>query len=198
MLQYMLRTEIRSTYMAKQKKKKRKKIRLFPLLVLIVIGSIGYYVFHTIKGAVLTILLYYCLKISFKIWRKYRQYARLRKAGIKEIDEMTGEEFEQFLGHLFKKRGFKVTYTAASGDYGADLLLKDRDELIAVQAKRYSDSVGVKAVQEIIGALKMYDATQAWVVTNSYFTKQAVKLAEMNDVYLIDRDELIEIILNER
>ena len=108
---------------------------------------------------------------------------------------MTGEEFERFLGELFKRRGFKVSYTATSGDYGADLILKDGKDIIAVQAKRYSGSVGVKAVQEIIGAVKMYDATEAWVVTNSYYTKQAVKLATINDVYLIDRKELIDIIL---
>ena len=68
--------------------------------------------------------------------------------------------------------------------------------MIAVQAKRYSSSVGVKAVQEIIGAVKMYDATEAWVVTNSYFTKQAIKLADINDVYLVDRKELIDMILD--
>lgn len=111
---------------------------------------------------------------------------------------MTGEEFEEFLGMLFKKRGFKVTYTKTSGDYGADLILQDRENTIAVQAKRYAGSVGVKAVQEVIGALKMYDATEAWVITNSYYTKQAQKLAESNDVYLIDRDELIRIILDSK
>ncbi|MEG0473449.1 MAG: restriction endonuclease, partial [Solibacillus sp.] len=44
--------------------------------------------------------------------------------------------------------------------------------------------------------VKMYNATEAWVVTNSHFTKQAKKLADINGVYLIDRDELIDIILN--
>ena len=111
---------------------------------------------------------------------------------------MSGEEFEQYLALLFKKRGFKVSITKASGDYGADLILEDRDDIIAVQAKRYSSTVGVKAVQEVIGAMRMYKATEAWVVTNSYFTRQAEKLAEANEVYLIDRDELIEMILGKK
>jgi len=150
---------------------------------------------QSLEGIALAIMLYFTLIGAFKIWRKTRHSAKLRKAGIKEIDQMTGEEFEQFLGELFKKRGFKITYTSISGDYGADLILRDGDEKIAVQAKRYSGNVGVKAVQEVIGAVKMYDADEAWVVTNSYFTKQATKLAEINEVYLIDRDELIDIIL---
>lgn len=161
-------------------------------------GVGGWYMMKSIEGIVIAIILYYIFYIGFKIWLKTRHTARLRKAGIKEIDIMTGEEFEQFLGQLFKRRGFKVSYTATSGDYGADLILKDGKDIIAVQAKRYSSTVGVKAVQEIIGAVKMYDANEAWVVTNSYFTKQAIKLANINDVYLIDRQELIDMILNKR
>ncbi|TSI08288.1 restriction endonuclease [Lysinibacillus sp. BW-2-10] len=184
--------------MRKRKKIKKSRIRLFPFLLLALVGYIGWYYTGTKNGTIASIILFIFLVLSFKIWRKTRGYAKLRKAGIKQIDTMTGEEFEQYLGVLFRKRGFKVAFTKTSGDYGADLILKDRNEVIAVQAKRYSGSVGVKAVQEIIGALKMYDASQAWVVTNSYFTKQAEKLAEANDVYLINRDELIEMILKKR
>ena len=179
----------------RKNKKKKRRFSIFPLIIIILIGAIGFYYTHTIEGAITSIVGFFILYIAFTIWRKTRGFRRLRKAGIKEIDQMTGEEFEQYLGMLFKKRGFKVSFTKASGDYGADLILKDREDIIAVQAKRYSGTVGVKAVQEIIGALKMYEATEAWVVTNSYFTKQAEKLAETNEVYLIDRDELIEIIL---
>jgi len=181
--------------MKKRSNRKKKKIRLIPFLFVVFVGYLGWQALQSLEGIALAIMLYFILLGTFKIWRKTRHGAKLRKAGMKEIDQMTGEEFEQFLGQLFKKRGFKVTYTSLSGDYGADLILRDGDEKIAVQAKRYSGNVGVKAVQEIIGAVKMYDANEAWVVTNSYFTKQAIKLAEINEVYLIDRDELIDMIL---
>lgn len=181
--------------MAKRTKQKKKRIRIIPLAIILFVAYIGWEIAHSLEGVIIAVITYFVLLQAFKIWLKTRKGARLRKAGMKEIDEMTGEQFELFLGELFKKRGFKVTYTATSGDYGADLILRDGDEKIAVQAKRYSGNVGVKAVQEIIGAVKMYDAQQAWVVTNSYFTKQAMKLAEMNDVYLIDRDELLNMIL---
>lgn len=182
--------------MAKRSKYTSKKIKWLPLVLIAIVGYFGWTNFQTAEGVIGAIVLYLLLVVTFKIWRRTRQGARLRKAGIREIDEMSGEDFEHFLGELFKRRGFKITYTATSGDYGADLILHDGDEKIAVQAKRYSGNVGVKAVQEIIGAVKMYDANEAWVVTNSYFTKQAIKLATINDVYLIDRDELIEIILD--
>lgn len=184
--------------MGKGKRKRSTFTRFISRLFLIIVGFLGWYFTRTLKGTLITIGFYILLTLFFKIWWKTRKFMRLRRAGIKKIDKMTGEEFEEFLGILFKRRGFKVSYTKSSGDYGADLILHDRKNTIAVQAKRYSGSVGVKAVQEVIGALKMYDATEAWVVTNSYFTKQAQKLAESNDVYLIDRDELIEIILDSK
>ncbi|MEO4053784.1 restriction endonuclease [Solibacillus sp. CAU 1738] len=182
----------------RKRRKKRQKNKSFIPMFLLLAGAGGWYVMKTLEGIIGAIVIYLVCYLSFNIWRKTRHSARLRKAGIKEVDVMTGEEFEHFLGELFKRRGFKVSYTATSGDYGADLILKDGKDIIAVQAKRYSSSVGVKAVQEIIGAVKMYDANEAWVVTNSHFTKQAIKLANINDVYLIDRQELIDLILNKR
>lgn len=186
------------TLLRKNKEQKKSRIRIIPLLILLAIAYAGWHYTGTTNGAIAAVVIFILLIIIFKVWVGSRGSARLRKAGIREIDEMTGEEFEEFLGHLFNKRGYEVSYTKASGDYGADLILEDRDDIIAVQAKRYSGTVGVKAVQEIIGALKMYEATEGWVVTNSYFTKQAEKLAESNDVYLIDRDELIDMILKKR
>ncbi|MEH7272628.1 restriction endonuclease, partial [Neobacillus vireti] len=82
-----------------------------------------------------------------------------------------------------------------SGDFGADLLLKKDRKKIVVQAKRYSKDVGIKAVQEVMGARSYYKADEAWVVSNSYFTKAARELARNGNVALVNRDELIDYIL---
>lgn len=182
--------------MAKKRRKKKKiHIPRLPLLILLVIGAIGFYITGELRGSLISIVAFIAFILLWKINNKVRRYRKLKRTRIDEIDTMSGEEFEQFLGAFFKRRGYKVSYTAQSGDYGADLILKDGRETIVVQAKRYSGTVGVKAVQEIIGAVRMYEASEAWVVTNNYFTKQAVNLADMNEVYLIDRDQLIDLLL---
>lgn len=178
------------------KKRQRRRLPLFTMIFAALFGYGGWYVFGTSEGIIAGIILYCALWVLWKLRKDLGKRNRLRRAGIREIDKMTGEEFEKYLSILFKRRGYKVSLTAQSGDYGCDLILKDGHDIIAVQAKRYSSTVGVKAVQEIIGAVRMYNATEAWVVTNSYYTKQAVKLANMNDVYLIDRNDLIELILD--
>ena len=67
-------------------------------------------------------------------------------------------------------------------------------ERIAVQAKRYTSTVGNYAVQEVLAAKSMYQAHRAMVVTNNYFTDAAKNLAAANQIELWDRDKLSEAI----
>lgn len=117
--------------------------------------------------------------------------SKLRQSGIYEVDKMSGRKFEDYLKVLLSSRGYNVTLTPASGDYGADLILSSKDKRIIVQAKRFKKKVGIKAVQEIASAKSYYNADECWVITNNFFTPNAIKLATSNRVKLIDRNELI-------
>lgn len=137
----------------------------------------------------------FALILGIIIFQNKREAERLRSSGIKEIDAMDGIQFEYYLKQLYLTQGYAVEVTNASGDYGGDLLLKKDGVKFVVQAKRYSKDVGIKAVQEVIGAKSYYSADEAWVVSNSYFTKAARDLADKSDVRLVDRDRLIDSIL---
>jgi len=115
----------------------------------------------------------------------------LMNADIERIDIMEGYEFEKFLMVMYMYLGYDVKETARTGDYGADLIMTKNNELTVVQAKRYNGNVGAKAIQEIYAAKEHYKAENMVVITNSYFTKQAIIMAKELDVLLIDRDELI-------
>jgi len=118
----------------------------------------------------------------------------LKRAGIFDVDKMTGVEFEDFLATYFRERGYRVNLTATKGDFGADLILEKSGRRIVVQAKRYRKNVGIKAVQEVVGAIAHYRADSGMVITNSYFTPSAKKLARSNRVKLVDRDRLIQML----
>jgi len=113
------------------------------------------------------------------------------------IDRSGGLEFEKILGIMFSDLGFKVKFTDEKADYGVDLLLTDpeTEKVVAVQAKRWKQPIHAKAVQEVYSGKDYYDADEAWVVTNSKFTYQTVKMANKLGVKLIDRKKLIEYIL---
>lgn len=124
--------------------------------------------------------------------QKTLRYNKLKKSGIFHVDEMAGREFEEYLRVLFRERGYHVLLTPATGDFGADLILSDKNKKIVVQAKRYKKNVGLKAVQEVSTAKNHFNADECWVVTNSYYTEPAKKLAASNKVRLVDRELLIK------
>lgn len=124
---------------------------------------------------------------------------RLRRAGIREIDEMDGPTFERRLARLFRDLGYRVEHVGAGGrDFGGDLLVSKGRERSIVQAKCWRKNVGVKAVQEVAAARGYYKAEQAVVITNRSFTEPARKLARANDVKLWGRDELVRRLLQAR
>ena len=111
------------------------------------------------------------------------------------IDNLDGISFEHYTGKLLRKNGFKnVRVTKGSGDFGADVICGYGDATYVVQCKNYRSNVGPKAVQEIYTAKKYYHATNAAVLTNSYFTASAIKLAKTTNVELWDRRKLAELI----
>ena len=119
----------------------------------------------------------------------------------KEIDEvdndMDGFDFEKYTGKLLKANGFtKVEVTQCSSDFGVDVIAYKDDIKYAIQCKKYSSPVGIKAVQEVIGSKAMNDCHVAVVLTNNTFTKSAKEIAEKNNVLLWGRDKLVELIEN--
>ncbi|MCZ8514352.1 restriction endonuclease [Paenibacillus filicis] len=123
---------------------------------------------------------------------------KIKNCGIEEIDKMDGIDFEKRLENLFVVLDYKVTVTPKSGDQGVDLILKKDSKKIAVQAKRYKGKVGNSAVQEILAGRTYYDCSEGWVVTTSYFTESAKNLASKVKIKLIDREELIKLLIQQQ
>ena len=96
---------------------------------------------------------------------------------------------------MIKSSGYQVTLTPVTNDFGADLVISKSGKKTVVQAKRYQGKVGSFAVQEVVAAIKYYQADQALVITNSQFTASAHELAIANGVTLWERQQLIELIL---
>lgn len=136
---------------------------------------------------VLTIVAYFVVRREQK--KHFKSYNMI------VVDKMSGIEFETMLKHVFRKMGYRVEETPKSNDYGADLILTRHGKKTVIQAKRYSNKVGISAVQQVLSAQIFYDANESAVVTNSYFTNQAKKMALTGKVKLIDRD-MLEAILS--
>lgn len=116
----------------------------------------------------------------------------------KEYDLMEGRDFEFFCADLLQKRGFlEVEVTKGSGDNGVDILAEKDGISYAIQCKRYDEPVGVKAVQEAYAGRDYYDKMIGVVMSNQYFTKNAVEMARKLKILLWDRGYLEEMLEEE-
>ncbi len=103
------------------------------------------------------------------------------------FEDMDGHEFEYFCADLLERRGFvEVEVTRGSGDYGIDILAEKDGVTYAVQCKRYTAPVGVKAIQEAYAGRDYYDRMVGAVMTNQYFTAPAVEAAKKLKILLWD------------
>lgn len=166
---------------------KKKKCRfLFILLFVILLPII---LLELLFKAILRLI-----KKVFKRTNKFTDKEFYQNLSIEKVDIMDGVVFEQFLKRLFIYKGYQVCETSRTGDYGADLILKNDGLTTVVQAKRYNANVGARAIQEVYSARHHYHADRMMVVTNTHFTRQAELMAEEQDVTLVDREELVAVI----
>jgi HJR/Mrr/RecB family endonuclease len=52
--------------------------------------------------------------------------------------------------------------------------------------------IGIGAIQQAHAAKTIYNTTRAMVITNNYFTNDAIKNAQMLNIELWDRNQLIQ------
>jgi len=110
------------------------------------------------------------------------------------FNSLSGTEFELLLVRLFESMGFIVEHCGKVGDQGGDLVINKDGKRILIQAKRYTNSIGNGAVQEAVAAKKYYDCSKSVLIGSASFTSGAIELAKVNNVRLLGKKELQELI----
>ena len=116
---------------------------------------------------------------------------------LKEIDSMTGLEFEEYLRKLFIALDYSVEKTKATRDGGIDIILKKEGRTTLIQAKKYKINgiVGVDAVRDVHSNASKYNASELIVLTTAMnFSNDARKDASEKNVDLWNRDKLKELL----
>ena len=98
--------------------------------------------------------------------------------------------FEQHCKAVLIRLGWHAETTKATGDQGADIVANRNGKRIVIQCKKYTGPVGNDAVQQVQAARGYYRAHDAFVVTNSSFTKSAQQLAAVLGVQLLHNTEM--------
>jgi restriction system protein len=126
----------------------------------------------------------------------------------KDIDTSTNlaamdwEDFEHLIRELFEKEfqvnGGEVKVTQASRDGGVDAIAFDPDPIrggkIVIQAKRYTNVVGVSAVRDLFGTVMNEGATKGILVTTADYGSDAYNFAKGKPLTLLNGSNLLHLL----
>jgi restriction system protein len=112
---------------------------------------------------------------------------------------MDWEDFEQLIREVFEKEfsvnGGEVKVTQASRDGGVDAIAFDPDPIrggkIIIQAKRYTNTVGVSAVRDLYGTVLNEGATKGILVTTADYGTDSYDFAKNKPITLLNGSNLL-------
>lgn len=115
---------------------------------------------------------------------------------------MHWEDFEHLVRELFEmefaRNGGEVRVTQASRDGGVDAIIFDPDPLrggkIVVQAKRYTNTVGVSAVRDLYGTVINEGANTGILITTSDYGHDSYEFAKDKPLKLLNGGHLLSLL----
>ena len=115
---------------------------------------------------------------------------------------MGWEDFEHLIRELFEKEfqssGGEVKVTRASRDGGVDAVAFDPDPIrggkIVIQAKRYTNTVGVSAVRDLYGTVVNEGATKGILVSTADYGPDAYEFAKGKPLTLLNGSNLLHLL----
>ena len=115
------------------------------------------------------------------------------------LEAIDWKDFENLIREIFEKEfssnGGEVKITQASRDGGVDAVAFDPDPIrggkIVIQAKRYTNVVGVSAVRDLYGTVMNEGATKGILVTTSNYGNDAYKFAQGKPLTLMNGANLL-------
>lgn len=118
------------------------------------------------------------------------------------IAAMDWRDFENLIRDLFEKEfaaiDSEVKITRASRDGGVDAIVYDSDPIrggkIIIQAKRYTNTVGVSAVRDLYGTVLNEGATKGILITTSDYGSDSYKFAKDKPISLLNGGNLLHLL----
>jgi restriction system protein len=115
---------------------------------------------------------------------------------------MEWEEFEQLIREVFAREfsvnGGEVKVTQASRDGGVDAIAFDPDPIrggkIVIQAKRYTNTVGVSAARDLYGTVLNEGANKGILVTTADYGPDAYRFAADKPLTLLNGANLLHLL----
>ena len=122
-----------------------------------------------------------------------------QKLSLLDIDRLNPNLFEASIAAIYKSQGFEVYLTPYTNDKGVDIVILKNGENYLIQAKQTKSLVGNDAIQEVCAAKRYYEVKfreqfKLMTITNNDYCSSALILAKSNDIRLLNRKHLDELV----
>lgn len=104
---------------------------------------------------------------------------------------LRGVRLENELASLYRRLGYVVSMTKATGDAGIDLILEKDCQTTVVQCKGHSKPVGVAAARDLYGTLVHCEADSAILACPAGFTKGVCEFVTDKPIRLVSAGDLV-------
>ena len=127
-------------------------------------------------------------------WEAERPQREAEQARLRKLSEhwmsLSGVEFEQQLGTVYRQMGYRVQSTPSSGDGGIDLILRKNGKTTVVQCKSHQAPVGPAIARELLGSMVAFGADYAILACTGGFTQGVKEFVRGKRIDLVSASEL--------
>ena len=157
------------------------------------ISAASYFFTHGAGGTGVYLLGFTVIAVAAWVWAIITIRAdRATRKSLAELQALSPDKFEDWVGARLKERGYSVKTTGMGGDHGVDLLAEKPGQLVVVKCKRFSTpSVGEPILRDLLGAMEHFGANWGLIATTGQLTQAAATWAADKPIMIWDADGLV-------
>lgn len=181
--------------MSKHKRNQFKYGEDFTILSLALLLICLYFkvIWTIIKYTYISLRFIYTKIKEFILKHKYEGRFVCKKDLKRYIENMTPREYEVFISEMYKQNDYDVELTAASNDYGRDVIVSKDGITTYIECKHYKKHedggslIGREICQKLLGSCVMFNVNNAIIYTTGDFHENAYECERMvSDLKLMD------------
>lgn len=169
-------------------------------VILFTVAMYMYYLFiidtNEPFAAVSKIILVALLLVAMELVRRGSTRLFGANSKLEEIDNMDKEKFVRYIAELYKRKGYQVVILQEDKNLGCDLKAYKAKDSLCIKCIHADEDTSIdrEIISEAYSSIKLYKVKRCIVITNSSYTEMAKDVAKANQIQLIDRIELHNLI----
>lgn len=169
--------------------------------IVLFVGAIYMYYLFIIDtqdpiGAIGKVILVAMLLIAMELIRRGSGKLFNANSKLEEIDQMDKEKFVKYIGELYRRQGYQVYILQDDRKLGCDIKAYKPKDSLCIKCVHGAEEmvVGRNVIDEAYSSIKLHKVKRCIVITNTSYSEEASTVAKANQVTLMDRIELHDLI----